>query len=109
MLSQDFYLVLDPISARKKIRAAVKSVTNRARWGDSLLLLIKKKSKSGKSGKSSKSNPNNKQEFRDTWMTKITALEGRSLVLHCCGESGCGPRLACAVLESVGVDPVLLD
>merc|ERR1719157_494176 len=42
MLSQDLYLVLDPISARKKIRAAVKSVTNRARWGDSLLLLIKK-------------------------------------------------------------------
>mmetsp|Transcript_5364 Transcript_5364/g.5218 ORF Transcript_5364/g.5218 Transcript_5364/m.5218 type:complete len:245 (+) Transcript_5364:234-968(+) len=42
------------------------------------------------------------QRFTDKWMTPIDAtLTGKSLVLRCCSEAdGCGPRLACANLES---------
>jgi len=44
-----------------------------------------------------------KQQFNDNWMTPIGALDGRSLVLHCCydndGTESCSPRLACANLE----------
>lgn len=56
-----------------------------------------------KKGKSSKSNspPSNKQKFNDNWITPITNLENRSLVLHCCNDDGCGARLACATLEVV--------
>jgi len=58
--------------------------------------------KSNKASKSSKSDDSdNKQKFLDTWINPISNIEGRSLVLHCCGADGCGPRLACAVLEDV--------
>merc|ERR1712166_1397128 len=43
------------------------------------------------------------QKFTDRWMEKISNLEGRSLVLHCCTGTvdayECSERLACANLE----------
>lgn len=49
-----------------------------------------------KKGKKSKN-----QKFDDNWITPITNLENRSLVLHCCKDDDCGARLACATLEEV--------
>merc|ERR1712166_1018766 len=44
-----------------------------------------------------------RQKFTDRWMEKISNLEGRSLVLHCCTGTvdayECSERLACANLE----------
>ena len=53
---------------------------------------------SGKLGKIDAQNCN-KQKFIDNWINDIASIEGRSLVLHCCDSTTCGPRLACANLE----------
>merc|ERR1712195_388199 len=46
-----------------------------------------------------------RQKFTDKWMEKISNLEGRSLVLHCCTGTvdayECSERLACANLKQI--------
>jgi Cu/Zn superoxide dismutase len=55
---------------------------------------------SGKLGRIDASNTET-VKYKDRYMDNLANVKGRSLVLHCCTESGCGDRLACAQLEEV--------
>jgi len=66
-----------------------------------LLVTVTTSATKGKKAKSSRSEgavatTRGQQRFTDTWINPISNIEGRSLVLHCCSDAGCGPRLACA-------------
>ena len=39
------------------------------------------------------------QSWHDPFATNILNYQGKGLVLHCCSDTGCGPRVACAVLN----------
>jgi hypothetical protein len=58
------------------------------------------------SGKLGKIDASNREtvKYKDRYMDNLADIAGRSLVLHCCTDSGCGDRLACAQLEEVDKD-----
>jgi Cu/Zn superoxide dismutase len=59
---------------------------------------------SGKLGKIDASKTWDTMKYKDLFMDNLADVAGRSLVLHCCTDSGCGDRLACAQLEEVDKD-----